>query len=132
MDGSGNALHAIVSGATTFGDILIQKQTTGIFTTNIAAGTENKDIYVPPNYTLNSILLRNYTSSSITNFQAILDPTGDNVTLISGKTIAAGKSMVFKTLADHYSNTTEKTLRFNATGNTSPGIEIVVTYMRRY
>ena len=105
---------------------------TGNFTTDIASGTANKDINVPVNCSIYSITLINTLSAGdITNFQAILDPTGDNVTLISGKTIANAKTGVFKTIADHYTNATVKTLRFNATGNGAGGIEIIVTFFRR-
>jgi hypothetical protein len=105
---------------------------TGNFTTDIASGTANKDINVPVNCSIYSITLINTLSAGdITNFQAILDPTGDNVTLISGKTIANAKTGVFKTIADHYTNSTVKVLRFNATGNGAGGIEIIVTFFRR-
>ena len=107
--------------------------TTGNFETDIASGEANKDIDVPVNCSINSITLKNTLSSGdITNFQAILDPTpGDNDTLISGKIVANGKTGVFKTIADHYTNSTVKTLRFNATGNGAGGIEIIVTFYRR-
>jgi hypothetical protein len=105
---------------------------TGFFTTDIQSGTANKDITIPPYVTIENIIVKNTLSSGdITNFQAILDPTGDNVTLLSGKTIANGKSITFKTIADHNYNITSKTLRFNATGNGAGGIEIIVYMMRR-
>ena len=105
--------------------------TTNNFTTDIASGTANKDLTVPQNCLIKSVSLINTLSSGdITNFQGVINPAGDNITLFSDKTIANGKSIIITTLADHYYYSTPKTLRFNATGNGAGGIEIIVEYMR--
>ena len=66
------------------------------------------------------------SSGNIINFKATLDPATDNITVINNKTISNGKVNIFTTLADQTKSSTNRTLRFNATGNGTGGIEIML------
>lgn len=133
-DSSGNRLHGEVvstagaGGASPLFRQLIQKATTGNFTTNIASGVASKVIYCPPGYSINSIAVRNtLASGNITDFQAVMA----GVNLVTGKTINNAKSVIFKTIADHEISTSPQAITFTATGNGTGGIEISVAYFRR-
>lgn len=133
IDSSGNNYHAFVFGSPAkFENPLLQKAWTGNFTTNIAAGTANKDVTIPAGYMIETITLRNTTAGNITNFQAILNPASWNQTLFSGKTIAAAATLEISQLADRYvDNVINMTLRFNCTGNGTGGIDIMVLLRRK-
>lgn len=133
-DSSGNRLHGEVvssagaGGASPLFRQLIQKATTGNFTTNIASGVASKVIYCPPGYSINSIAVRNtLASGNITDFQAVMA----GVNLVTGKTINNAKSVIFKSIADHEISTSPQAITFTATGNGTGGIEISVAFFRR-
>lgn len=100
-----------------------------MFATNIAAGTANKDFTLPAGYFVEKIQVSNGNVGSLTNVQAVSDATGTPVTLFSGKTIAAGGYVMYTNLADQTIYTSNKTLRFNATGN-SVAMSIIVFIKR--
>lgn len=135
IDSSGNGLHVInnSSVAYTIQKQLIQKSWTGNFSTNIAAGVANKDMTIPAGYMVEMIVFRNtLAAGNITNFQAIMNPASDNVSLLTGKTINNGKTYSFHTLADcPVDNVNNMTLRFNATGNGTGGIDIMLLLRRK-
>ncbi len=134
LDSNKNSAHGLISGGVSLIEKpMIQKCWSGKFTTNIAAGTANKDMTIPTGYMVEMIVLRNTLSAgNITNFQAVLNPASDNVTLITGKTINNGKTMIFRQLADcSVDMVNAMTLRLNATGNGTGGIDIMVLLRRK-
>lgn len=133
IDTSGNRLHGAMNGTPTLTvNPLQQKATTGVFTTNIAAGTANKDIIIPAGYYVTAITVANTLSAgNLTNIQAVLDPTGDNITLITGKTVNNAKTLTFTALADQTQSTSSRVVRVNATGNGTGGMEVMLILARR-
>lgn len=132
-DTSGNRLHGAMNGTPALTvNPLQQKATTGVFTTNIAAGTANKDIIIPAGYYVTAITVANtLASGNLTNAQAVLDPTGDNITLITGKTVNNAKTLTFTALADQTQSTSSRVVRINATGNGTGGMEVMLILARR-
>jgi len=133
IDTSGNRLHGAMNGTPALTvNPLQQKATTGIFTTNIASGTANKDIIIPAGYYVTAITVANTLSAgNLTNIQAVLDPTGDNITLVSGKTVNNAKTLTFTALADQTQYTSSRVVRVNATGNGTGGMEVMLILARR-
>lgn len=133
IDSSGNGYHGTINGTMSVLEKQnTQKAWTGNFTTNIAAGTANKDVTIPSGYMIETITLTNSTSGNITNFQAILNHASWNQTLFSGKTAASSAILEVSTLADRYvDKVNNMTLRFNCTGNGTGGIDIMVSLRRK-
>ena len=95
---------------------------TGLFTTDIAAGTASKQISVPAGYVVERIAVMNANSSSITALKASLGDTA----LFQDKTVAVGQTLVVDVPEGKYS-VTGATITVNATGNsTNKGIRIIV------
>ena len=97
-----------------------------------ATGTANKDIIIPAGYYVSGITVANtLASGNLTNVQAILDPASDNITLISNKTVNNGKTFTFTSLSDQTQSITNRTVRINATGNGTGGMEVMLVLNRR-
>ncbi|MDD2799375.1 MAG: hypothetical protein PHV20_12355 [Bacteroidales bacterium] len=99
--------------------------------TNIALGVANIDLTLPIGYFVDRVQIANSNASSLTNVQCVVDPTGLNTTLFSAKTVNAGAQLVVKSIADHHVSTSNQILRFNASGNTSLGMNIIVTIKKQ-
>lgn len=110
-----------------YGDV-DKEETTGYFTTNIAAGVSNKDLTVPFGYRIASIRVESI--SALTNFKCDLYSTSGALqdTLLTGKSVSANIPQTFIVTADHKTQATNPFLRFNATGNT--GMRIYVQLIK--
>lgn len=100
---------------------------TGVFTTNIASGTANKDLTIPFGYRVSSV--RVTSAVALTAFSCNLYSTALALqnNLLTGKAVDANVPISFRVTADQKILQTNPVLRFNATGNTAgDNIEITV------
>ena len=100
----------------------------GYFTTNIAAGTANKDITIPFGYEVTSIIIK--SDANLTNVAATLYSTAgvSQATLITGKSVTANIPNVFNCLVDQPVQYTNPFVRVNATGNV--GMEVIINLQK--
>jgi len=131
-DASGNNLNGAVSGAVAnnLPPNHLDRYSTGTFTTNIASGVGTKVIVIPAYYYVESITIDDKgTAAGLSDIEATQETS--SITLISGKSVATGNKLTFKTIADHNVYTVNKNLTFTATGNGGSGMEIIVNFRRQ-
>jgi uncharacterized protein (TIGR02145 family) len=104
----------------------IQNISTGVFTTNIALGTANKDLSIPFGYEVKAINV--ITTTAITDFKCDLLNTAGALqqNLVIGKSAIAKVPIKYGVFADINIQYTDPILRFNCTGNGGGGMEITV------
>jgi hypothetical protein len=107
----------------------IIQDTTATFTTDIESGTATKVMIIPAGYYVDSITVEDKgTTAGLSDIEATQETS--SAVLITGKSVATGTSMTFKTLADHNVYTTAKNLTFTADGNSVSGMNIILTMKR--
>lgn len=102
---------------------LVREITSGVFTTNITGGTF-KDIAVPNMYRITGVKVT--SAQALTNF-TLEARTAAGVlvqNLLSGKSIGAGKSIIFSVVADMEVMLQDYIARATAVGNGGTGMEI--------
>jgi len=131
-DASGNNLNGAVSGAVAnnLPPNHLDRYSTGTFTDNIASGVGTKVIVIPAYYYVESITIDDKgTAAGLSDIVATQETS--SITLITGKSVATGNKLTFKTIADHNVYTVNKNLTFTATGNGNSGMEIIVNFRRQ-
>lgn len=101
----------------------------GYFTTNIAAGTANKDLTdVPFGYKVTEIIIK--SDANLTNVAATLYSTVgvSQATLFTGESVTANIPNVFNCLVDQAVQYTNPFVRINATGNV--GMEVIINLQK--
>jgi len=102
---------------------------TPIFTTDIANGTGTRVLVIPAGYWVEAIKVVDAgTAGGLSAIIATQETSA--VTLITGKSVATGTTILFKTLTDHNVYAANKNLTFTATGNGGTGMAIIV-YLRK-
>ena len=129
VDKSGNNLNGVTSGSPVLTIPLPEYQysVSQIFTTDIAASP--KVLVIPANYEVQSIYIQDMgTAAGLSGISATQETS--TIALITGKAVATGTGITFRTIADHNVYAVNKNLSFLATGNGSAGCRIVVTMKR--
>jgi len=123
--GDANVTTVNTTGFLTAGNI--DTVNTPTFTTDIAA--VGRVLVIPAGYWVEGIKIIDVgTAAGLSTIVATQETSG--ITLITGKAVATGETMMFKTITDHNVYATAKNLTFTAAGNGNSGCSIVV-YLRR-
>ena len=102
---------------------LVREITSGVFTTNITGGTF-RDIAVPNMYKITGVKVT--SAQALTNFTLEARTSAGVLVqnLLSGKSIGAGKSIIFSVVADMEVMLQDYVARATAIGNGGAGMEI--------